>query len=78
MKAPSSFELPDHLKPKFSKAKKLEWITLVYLITVVVVMYLVMGSSQAMKTAWLEDLLSLVPSIAFLIKIGRASCRERV
>lgn len=67
MKAPSSFELPDHLKPEFSKAKKLEWITLVYLITVVVVMYLVMGSSQAMKTAWLEDLLSLVPSIAFLI-----------
>jgi len=30
-------------------------------------MYLVMGSSQAMKTAWLEDLLSLVPSVAFII-----------
>jgi cation diffusion facilitator family transporter len=30
-------------------------------------MYLVMGSSQAMKTAWFEDLLSLVPPIAYLI-----------
>ncbi|OAD90359.1 hypothetical protein A7A78_06420 [Aequorivita soesokkakensis] len=62
-----AFELPEHLKEKLSKAKKLEWITILYLVTVVVIMYLVMGSSQAMKTAWLEDALSMVPAISFLI-----------
>ncbi len=62
-----SFELPENLKEKLEKAKKLEWITLVYLVTVVVLMYLVMGSSQAMKTAWLEDALSMIPAISFLI-----------
>ncbi len=64
------FELPDHLKPKFERAKKLEWITIAYLISVIIIMYLVMGSSQAMKTAWLEDALSSLPSIAFLIASG--------
>ncbi len=62
-----TFELPENLKEKFKKAKKLEWITLVYLATVVVLMFLVMGSSQAMKTAWLEDALGMIPAISFLI-----------
>jgi len=62
-----AFELPEDLKEKLKKAKKLEWITIVYLSTVVILMYLVMGSSQAMKTAWLEDALSIIPAISFLI-----------
>ena len=67
MKTIHDFALPEDLQNKLRKAKKLEWITVIYLCTVVVLMYLVMGSSQAMKSAWLEDVLSLVPSIAFLI-----------
>ncbi|CAH8283473.1 cation diffusion facilitator family transporter [Mariniflexile fucanivorans] len=62
-----TFELPPHLKKALKKATFLEKVTVVYLISVIVVMFLVMGSSQAMKTAWLEDLLSIVPSIAFLV-----------
>jgi len=62
-----SFELPNYLKPYLEKAKKLEWLTIVFLCSVIVLMYLTMGSSQAMKTAWLEDALSLIPSIVFLI-----------
>lgn len=61
------FELPKHLRETLKKANKLEWITLFYLISVTIVMYLVLGSSQAMKAAWLEDVLSLVPSAGFLI-----------
>lgn len=61
------FELPEKLKPTLRKATRLEWITLVYLVSVVMLMYPMMGSSQAMKSAWLEDMLSMVPSIAFLI-----------
>jgi len=54
------------------RAKRLEWVSLAYLITGAVVVYLVMGSSQAMKAAWIEDLLSLIPPIAFLVAVRRA------
>ncbi|MFD2516345.1 cation diffusion facilitator family transporter [Salinimicrobium flavum] len=67
MRSIHDFELPPRLGKKLKKAVKLEWITVFYLITVTIIMYLSLGSSQAMKTAWLEDVLSLVPSIAFLI-----------
>lgn len=67
MKPIRNFEYPKELAPDFKKAKKLEWITIFYLLSTVVLMYLVMGNSQAMKTAWFEDLLSLTPSISFLI-----------
>lgn len=60
-------EFPPDLQEQFKKAKKLEWITFAYLISVIIIMYLALGSSQAMKVAWLEDLLSIVPAIAFLI-----------
>ncbi|QED36639.1 cation diffusion facilitator family transporter [Antarcticibacterium arcticum] len=67
MKSLHDHDLPGRLQKSLKKALKMEWITVFYLISVVILMYLVMGSSQAMKTAWLEDLLSLVPSIAFII-----------
>jgi len=67
MRKYKEFELPPDLVPTMKKVRKLEIITIAYLLSVVVVMYLVMGSSQAMKTAWLEDALSLLPAIAFLI-----------
>jgi hypothetical protein len=62
-------ELPEDLKPVMKKAKKYERITVVYLISVVIVIYLTLSSSQAMKAAWLEDMISIVPSIAFLIAL---------
>ncbi|PHK25794.1 hypothetical protein VF13_42405 [Nostoc linckia z16] len=61
------FELPQELKPVFKKARKLEWITFIYTLTVVVLMAVVMGTSQTMKSATLEDALSMVPSLCFLI-----------
>ncbi|WP_439882105.1 cation diffusion facilitator family transporter [Pontibacter sp. MBLB2868] len=63
----NNFEYPDHLKEKFNKAKRLEWITIGYLITTALAVYFTMGNSQAMKTAWFEDILSLTPSVSFLI-----------
>lgn len=45
----------------------MEWLTLFYLFSVTIVMYLVMGNSQAMKVAWIEDALSMVSSSAFLV-----------
>lgn len=60
-------ELPPRIHDDLRRAKRLEWWTLAWMSSVVVVMWLAMGSSQAMKTAMIEDLLSLIPAIVFLI-----------
>jgi cation diffusion facilitator family transporter len=62
-----SFELPDELVPRQRKAARLEWLTLAYMVSAVVLLALTLGQSQAMKAAWIEDLLSLLPPTAFLI-----------
>jgi divalent metal cation (Fe/Co/Zn/Cd) transporter len=64
---PSGTELPPELQSVHARAVRLEWITIAYLVSAVVAMYFTLGSSQAMKGAWLEDLLSLAPPIAFLV-----------
>ncbi len=46
---------------------RLEYWNIGWTISIIVVMGLAMGGSQAMKTAWVEDTLGLVPPIAFLI-----------
>lgn len=60
-------EIPESLQADLKKAKRLEWLTLGWMCTVVVVMYLTMGASQAMKTAFFEDMLGLIPAITFLV-----------
>ncbi len=59
--------LPDERISDQARARRLEWWTIGWMASVVVVMGLVMGTSQAMKTAWIEDLLSFVPPVVFLI-----------
>jgi cation diffusion facilitator family transporter len=63
------YELPEDKQKVLKKAAVLEWLTIFFLITITIVMYLTMGSSQAMKTAWIEDVLSLIPPILFLISL---------
>jgi cation diffusion facilitator family transporter len=60
-------ELPPDKAALHRKAVRLEWLTIAYLITAIVLLAVVLGSSQAMKAAWYEDLLSLLPPLAFLI-----------
>jgi cation diffusion facilitator family transporter len=62
-----NFEYPRELEDEFGRARKIEWITIVYLITAIAMMAAVMSNSQAMKTAWIEDILSLVPPVSFLV-----------
>ncbi|SDJ98021.1 cation diffusion facilitator family transporter [Microbulbifer yueqingensis] len=61
------YKLPEEKQDKLQRAIRLEWLTIFFLITITIVMYLAMGSSQAMKTAWVEDVLSLIPPISFLV-----------
>lgn len=60
-------ELPREKQNVLAKAVRIEWITIAYFVTVVVAIYLTLGASQAMKAAWIEDLLGFVPPIAFLV-----------
>ena len=62
-----NFDLPSDKAASLRRAVRLEWISIGFLVSIVLVMYLTMGSSQAMKAAWLEDLLSIVPPVSFLI-----------
>ncbi len=59
--------IPGAIADDVRRGERLEWWTLAWMTSVVAVMWLVMGSSQAMKAAVIEDLLSLVPAIVFLL-----------
>lgn len=68
MKFPGEpYSLPEDKQQAMRRAKRLAWITLVLMASVTAVIGLAMGSSEAMKAVWIEDLLSLIPPIAFLI-----------
>ncbi|MFH5823811.1 cation diffusion facilitator family transporter [Georgenia sp. AZ-5] len=62
-------QLPEEQDRALHRAIRLEWLTIGYLVTAVIPVYLVMGNSQAMKAAWVEDMLSFIPPIAFLVAV---------
>lgn len=64
-RAPHS--LAPALSPAMARATRLEYWTIGWTLSIVVVMGLAMGGSAAMKTAWIEDMLSFVPPIVFLV-----------
>jgi len=61
--------MPSALADDLGRARRLAWWTLAWMATVLLVIGATTGSSQAMKAAWLEDLLSLVPAIVFLVAL---------
>lgn len=67
MRVRAPFRWPEKKRQSRQRAKRLEWATLFFMTTIVVAMYFTLGGSQAMRTAWLEDLLGFVPAILFLI-----------
>ncbi|NIJ36355.1 divalent metal cation (Fe/Co/Zn/Cd) transporter [Sphingopyxis panaciterrae] len=71
--------LPPALRETLKRAERLECWNIFWTVTIIVVMGLVLGQSQTMKTAWIEDTLGLVPPIAFLIaaRMERKGARSR-
>jgi cation diffusion facilitator family transporter len=65
-------ELPPAQEQVIRRAMRLEWVTIAFLATAASLMYAVLGTSQAMRVAWIEDLLSLAPPIAFLFAVRMA------
>lgn len=59
--------LPEAQSDALRRAKRLELVSIAYVLSAVALVVLVMGSSQAMKAAWIEDCLSLLPPLSFLL-----------
>src|SRR3982751_4891633 len=64
---------------ELGKARKLAWASIVYICSTIVLLFMVMSGSQALKTEMSGELLSLIPPTLFLIgdKIGRREPNER-
>lgn len=67
MKPRAKFELPPEVEEKFRYAVRLEWISFALMFSCVVLVYFTLGQSQAMKAIFIEDVLALIPPIAFLV-----------
>jgi cation diffusion facilitator family transporter len=63
------FRFPEEQQEQRHKTARLSWLSLVLLTSTAVAVYLTLGQSEAMKTAWIEDLLGLIPPIALLIAL---------
>ena len=63
------YELPPEKEAVLRRARRVEWWTIFFLLTIIAVVGLVMGMSQTMKAMWVEDTLSLVPPAAFLVGV---------
>ena len=69
MKSLGRTDLPEEQQRALRKAVRWEWFTIGYTVVTIALIALVVGGSQAMKTAWIEDMLSLIPQISFLIAL---------
>ena len=59
--------IPAAIEADFAHGRRLEWWTLAWMSSIIAVMYFTMGASKAMQSALIEDFLSLVPAITFLV-----------
>ena len=60
-------EYDQEQQSSLKKARVLEYVTILYQASIIFLMFKVLGTSQAMKTAWIEDCLSLIPPVCFLV-----------
>jgi hypothetical protein len=65
----AEYELPPDKQQTLQRAKHVELVFIAFLLSIIVIMALVMGSSQTVKAMWIEDTLNLVPSCSFLVGV---------
>ncbi|MBV9110726.1 MAG: cation transporter, partial [Gemmatimonadetes bacterium] len=69
MKLGQRFTFPREQEQMRRRARRLAWVSIAALGSTAVLMFLTLGQSQAMKTAWYEDLLGMVPPISVLVSM---------
>jgi len=70
----AAVEFPPEVEATYRKARRLAWVTVAYVASAAAFLYATMGTSQAMRTSFFEDVVSVVPSVAFLV--GTAVARR--
>src|SRR5437763_7440857 len=69
------FEYPEEQRRLRAKAKGLSWASIVLLTSAGTVLFFALGQSEAMKTAWVSDVLTAIPPVALLVAM-RYELRE--
>jgi cobalt-zinc-cadmium efflux system protein len=59
--------VPPPVRDDMKRAIRLEYWNIGFTISIIATMGLVLGNSQTMKTAWIEDTLGLIPPLVFLV-----------
>ena len=67
MRLVNEFEFPAAEAALMIRARRLEWVTVAYIASSATLLGLTMGGSQAMRTSFFEDIVSVVPAVAFLV-----------
>lgn len=67
MRPTEAFEFPEEQEKQLRKARRLEIVTILYICSSATALYFTMGSSQAMRASFFEDVISIVPAVTFLI-----------
>ncbi|MFC3726452.1 cation transporter [Neoaquamicrobium sediminum] len=67
MRTITAHEFPQEIAYVYARARRLEWIAVGYIASSTAFLFFVMGSSQAMRTSFFEDAVSIVPAVAFLV-----------
>jgi cation diffusion facilitator family transporter len=63
----ADFDLPPDKERALRSAVRVSWASILFLTSIIAVIAITAGASQTMKAMWIEDTLSLVPSVSFLV-----------
>jgi cation diffusion facilitator family transporter len=63
------YHLPEQKEQTLQRARRISLVSIFAILTIMAAIGLTMGTSEAMKAMWIEDSLSLVPDIAFLVGV---------
>lgn len=69
MRIRAPFRWPPEKQALRQRAIRLEWITIAVMGSATILLFFTAGTSQAMRTAFFDDLMGLVPPIAFLVAV---------
>src|SRR5439155_24152431 len=69
MSVGTSFRFPPDKWKERESLRKLSWLSIVLLTIAAVVVGMTVGQSQALKTAWISDILTAIPPIALLVAL---------
>ena len=69
MRVGRRFEFPPEQQEQRRREARLSWLSIALLTSTAIVIYLALGQSEAMKTAWIEDLMGLIPPAVILVAL---------